>query len=100
MQKSCDERERALKADRTLSHSPHQCAMSIELIRPAVNECYNSKSKPTYLFISDVLQCITDHTDAHVDQVRASHIKHVLGELLTIFVNLLQDGRNNTYENH
>lgn len=38
----------------------------------------------------DVLERVADHADAHVDQVRGGHLEHLLGELLTVLVDLLQ----------
>lgn len=45
----------------------------------------------------DVFQGVADNTDSHVDQVGRSHLEHVLGELLTILVDLLNA---NTKKNH
>ena len=42
-----------------------------------------------YLVIMDVFKCVADHTDAHVHQVRGSHLKNLLRELLSVLVDLL-----------
>ncbi len=39
----------------------------------------------------DIFERVADHADAHVDQVRGSHLEHLLGELLSVLVDLLQD---------
>lgn len=39
----------------------------------------------------NVLERVADHTDAHVDQVRGRHLKDLLGELLSVLVDLLQE---------
>ena len=43
----------------------------------------------THFLISDVLECVADDVDAHVDQIRGCNFKHSLGELLAIFVDFL-----------
>lgn len=42
-----------------------------------------------YLVIVNVFERVADHTDAHVDQVGRSHLKDLLGELLSVLVDLL-----------
>lgn len=42
-----------------------------------------------YLIVMNIFQSVADHTDAHVDQVRGGHLEDLLGELLTILVDLL-----------
>ena len=41
------------------------------------------------LLVPDVLEGVAYHGDPHVDQVRARHLKHCLGELLSVPVDLL-----------
>ena len=41
------------------------------------------------MFISDILEGVTDHADAHIDQIRGGNLKNVLGKLLAVLVNLL-----------
>lgn len=43
----------------------------------------------SYLVVVNIFQGVADHADAHVDQVRGGHLKHLLGELLSILVDLL-----------
>ncbi len=31
-----------------------------------------------YLVVVDIFECVADHADAHVDQVRGSHLKNLL----------------------
>lgn len=38
----------------------------------------------------NVFERVADHADAHVDQVRGGHLEHLLRELLTVLVDLLQ----------
>lgn len=42
-----------------------------------------------YLIVMDVFQSVADHTDSHVDQIGRGHLEHLLGELLTVLVDLL-----------
>jgi len=53
---------------------------------PGVKSC----KEKHYLIIFDILEGVTDHTDAHVDEVRRSNLKHSLRKLLAIFVDFLQ----------
>lgn len=43
------------------------------------------------LVVVNVFERVADHADAHVDQVRGSHLKNLLGELLSVLVDLLQE---------
>ncbi len=45
----------------------------------------------TDLIIVNVFECVADHTDAHVDKVGRSHLEHLLGKLLSVFVDLLKN---------
>lgn len=45
----------------------------------------------TDLVIVNIFECVADHTDAHVDEVGWSHLEHLLGELLAVFVDLLKN---------
>lgn len=42
----------------------------------------------------DVFQSVADHTNSHVDQIRRGHLEHLLGELLTVLVDLLSANTN------
>lgn len=42
-----------------------------------------------YLIVMDVFQSVADHADSHVDQIGRGHLEHLLGELLTVLVDLL-----------
>lgn len=44
-----------------------------------------------YLVIVNIFECVADHADAHVDQVRGSHLKNLFWELLSVLVDLLQE---------
>jgi len=44
----------------------------------------------TDLLVTDVLDCVADDADSHVDQIRRRNFKHGFGELLTILIDLLQ----------
>lgn len=37
----------------------------------------------------NIFQGVADHANAHVDQVRGGHLEDLLGELLTVLVDLL-----------
>lgn len=39
----------------------------------------------------NVFECVADHADAHVDQIRGCHLKNLLRELLSVLVDLLQE---------
>lgn len=43
-----------------------------------------------HLVIVHVFERVADHADAHVDEVRGSHLKNLLRELLPVFVDLLR----------
>lgn len=40
-----------------------------------------------YLFIADIFECVGNDSNAHVYQIGRCHFKHLLAELLAIFVN-------------
>lgn len=42
-----------------------------------------------YLIIMNIFQGVADHADAHVDQIGGGHLEDLLGELLTVLVDLL-----------
>lgn len=42
-----------------------------------------------YLVVSNVLEGVGHHADAHVDQIRGRHLEHRLRKLLTILVDFL-----------
>lgn len=42
-----------------------------------------------YLIIMNIFQGVADHANAHVDQIRGGHLEDLLGELLTVLVDLL-----------
>lgn len=44
-----------------------------------------------HLVIVHVFERVADHADAHVDEVRGSHLKNLLRELLPVFVDLLRE---------
>lgn len=44
-----------------------------------------------------IFERVADHTDPHVDQVRGSHLKDLLGELLTVLIDLLQRKKERLY---
>lgn len=52
-----------------------------------------SRRTPTYLFIADILDRVRDDSDAHVDQIGRSDLKHPFAELLAVLVDLLDSHR-------
>lgn len=42
-----------------------------------------------YLIIMNIFQSVADHANAHVDQIGGGHLEDLLGELLTVLVDLL-----------
>ncbi len=47
-----------------------------------------------YLIIVNIFERVADDTNPHVDQVRGGHLKDLLGELLTVLVDLLHTNRD------
>lgn len=37
----------------------------------------------------NIFECVADDTNPHVDQIRGGHLEDLLGELLTVLVDLL-----------
>lgn len=48
----------------------------------------------SYLIIMDVFQSVANDTDSHVDKIGRGHLEHLLGELLTVLVDLLNANTN------
>ena len=44
----------------------------------------------TYFFVSYVFQCVGNHSDSHIDQIRRGHFKHLFGKFFAILVNFLK----------
>lgn len=42
-----------------------------------------------YLIVMNIFEGVADHANAHVNQVRGGHLEDLLGELLTVLVDLL-----------
>lgn len=53
-----------------------------------------------YLVVSNVLEGVGHHADAHVDQIGGRHLEHRLRKLLTIFVDFLCTNTYISDENH
>lgn len=47
----------------------------------------------SHLIIMHVFERVAHNTNPHVDQVRGSHLKDLLGELFTVLIDLLQRER-------
>lgn len=52
--------------------------------------CVCEELRNTHLIVMNILECVADHTNPHVDQVRGGHLKYMLGKLFTVLVDLLQ----------
>lgn len=46
-------------------------------------------NREKYLIIMNIFESVAHNTNSHVDQVRGGHFKDLLGELLTILIDLL-----------
>lgn len=46
-----------------------------------------------YLVVMNIFESVADHADAHVNQIRGRHLEDLLGELLTVLVDLLYTTR-------
>ena len=44
----------------------------------------------TYFFVSYVFQCVRNHRDSHIDQIRGGHFKHLFRKFFAILVNFLK----------
>lgn len=59
-----------------------------------VKWCPNDVGMATYLFVADILQCVWHNLNAHVNQIRRSHLEDLFGELLAIFINFFYSHRS------
>lgn len=50
---------------------------------------FSSALDRIYLIIVNIFQGVADHANAHVDQIGGGHLEDLLGELLTVLVDLL-----------
>ncbi len=70
-------------------HSHANLPCSVNLAPSSINT--TTQLGLTDLVIVNVFECVADHADAHVDKVRRSHLEHLLGKLLSVFVDLLKN---------
>lgn len=61
---------------------------------------YRRWGSDCYLVVSNVLEGVGHHADAHVDQIGGRHLEHRLRKLLTIFVDFLCTNTYISDENH